>query len=81
MKLELLLDKKDEVRKLQTKQDKIFKQIMSNIPKKKLKEFPGLEHELEDFMYNNIYNPIKDQRKFISDLIFNEIVVEDDEEL
>lgn len=76
-----LLDARNEIIRMQNKQEKIFSEIFNKIPKNKREIFDDLEGQLMDFLYNNIYYSNKDVGKFINILYSKEILLEIDEEL
>ena len=73
-----LLEARNDIRRLQKKQDKIFSDIMKSIPERKRKKFEGLSVRMEDFLYNNIYYSRKDSKEFIENLYEKEILLENE---
>ena len=81
MTVEELRDAKREIRTLQNKQDKIFDSVMKKFPKKKRKEFPDLDHQVMDYLFNNIYYKLADERRFLKSLVLEELLLDKEEEL
>tara|TARA_R110001592_G_scaffold77956_4_gene234309 strand:+ start:1679 stop:1921 length:243 start_codon:yes stop_codon:yes gene_type:complete len=73
-----LLEARNDVRRLQNKQEKIFKDLLDKIPARKQKKFDGLKVQMEDFLFNNIYYTRKNTSEFIENLYDKEILLEDD---
>lgn len=73
-----LLEARNDVRRLQNKQEKIFKDLLAKIPARKQKKFDGLKVQMEDFLFNNIYYTRKNTSEFIENLYDKEILLEDD---
>tara|TARA_R110001583_G_C5601319_1_gene404546 strand:+ start:1211 stop:1453 length:243 start_codon:yes stop_codon:yes gene_type:complete len=73
-----LLEARNDVRRLQNKQEKIFKDLLDKIPVRKQKKFDGLKVQMEDFLFNNIYYTRKNTSEFIENLYDKEILLEDD---
>tara|TARA_R110000796_G_C14416144_1_gene419359 strand:+ start:17 stop:259 length:243 start_codon:yes stop_codon:yes gene_type:complete len=73
-----LLEARNDVRRLQNKQEKIFKDLLDKIPARKQKKFDGLKVQMEDFLFNNIYYTRKNTSEFIENLYDKEILLEDE---
>tara|TARA_R110000850_G_scaffold83727_6_gene179666 strand:+ start:1065 stop:1307 length:243 start_codon:yes stop_codon:yes gene_type:complete len=73
-----LLEARNDVRRLQNKQEKIFKDLLAKIPARKQKKFDGLKVQMEDFLFNNIYYTRKNTSEFIENLYDKEILLEDE---
>ena len=73
-----LLEARNDVRRLQNKQEKIFKDLLDKIPARKQKKFDGLKVQKEDFLFNNIYYTRKNTSEFIENLYDKEILLEDE---
>tara|TARA_R110000851_G_scaffold36854_3_gene95687 strand:+ start:1143 stop:1385 length:243 start_codon:yes stop_codon:yes gene_type:complete len=73
-----LLEARNDVRRLQNKQEKIFKDLLDKIPVRKQKKFDGLKVQMEDFLFNNIYYTRKNTSEFIENLYDKEILLEDE---
>lgn len=76
-----LLDARDEIIRMQNKQEKIFSEIFDKIPENKKQIYEDLEGQLMDYLFNNIYYSKKDEGKFINSLYSKEILLDIDEEL
>jgi|MDTB01.3.fsa_nt_gb hypothetical protein len=76
MTVDELLEARNDIRRLQAKQDKIFANVMKKIPARKQKKFEGLKVQMEDFLYNNIYFTRNDNKNFIENLYDKEILLE-----
>jgi len=78
MTVDQLLEARNDVRRLQNKQEKIFKDLLNKIPARKQRKFEGLKVQMEDFLFNNIYYTRKNTSEFIENLYDKEILLEDD---
>jgi len=78
---EKLLDARDEIIRMQDKQEKIFFELFDDIPKNKREIYEDLEGQLTDFLFNNLFYSKKDVGKFINSLYSKEILLDIDEEL
>lgn len=81
MTIEEIREAKREIRMLQNKQDKLFDNVMKKFPSKKKKEYPDLEHQIMDYLYNNIYYKLADERRFLKSLVLEELLLDKEEEL
>jgi|TARA_E500000318_G_scaffold91900_1_gene90306 hypothetical protein len=76
MTVDQLLEARNDVRRLQRKQEKIFSDLMKKIPARKQKKFEGLKIQMEDFLFNNIYYSRNETKDFIEKLYNKEILLE-----
>jgi|TARA_R110002012_G_C11260090_1_gene567938 phage terminase Nu1 subunit (DNA packaging protein) len=76
MTVDQLLEARNDVRRLQRKQEKIFSDILAKIPARKQKKFEGLKVRMEDFLFNNIYYSRNETKDFIEKLYDKEILLE-----
>ena len=76
MAVDQLLEARNDVRRLQRKQEKIFSDILAKIPARKQKKFEGLKVQMEDFLFNNIYYSRNETKDFIEKLYDKEILLE-----
>lgn len=76
MTVDQLLEARNDVRRLQRKQEKIFSDILAKIPARKQKKFEGLKVQMEDFLFNNIYYSRNETKDFIEKLYDKEILLE-----
>ena len=68
MTVDQLLEARNDVRRLQRKQEKIFSDLLAKIPARKQKKFEGLKVQMEDFLFNNIYYSRNETKNFIEKL-------------
>ena len=66
-----LLDARDEIIRMQDKQEKIFFELFEDIPKNKREIYEDLEGQLTDFLFNNLFYSKRDVGKFINSLYSN----------
>jgi hypothetical protein len=76
MTVDQLLEARNDVRRLQRKQEKIFSDLLAKIPARKQKKFEGLKVQMEDFLFNNIYYSRNETKNFIEKLYDKEILLE-----
>ena len=76
MTVDQLLEARNDVRRLQRKQEKIFSDLMEKIPARKQKKFEGLKIQMEDFLFNNIYYSRNETKDFVEKLYDKEILLE-----
>jgi|TARA_X000001388_G_C2162757_1_gene96783 hypothetical protein len=76
MTVDQLLEARNDVRRLQRKQEKIFSDLLAKIPARKQKKFEGLKVQMEDFLFNNIYYSRNETKDFIEKLYDKEILLE-----
>ena len=76
MTVDQLLEARNDVRRLQRKQEKIFSDLMKKIPARKQKKFEGLKIQMEDFLFNNIYYSRNETKNFVEKLYDKKILLE-----